>query len=99
VRTINKDSFWIKVFRQRLIIEDFAGLIEKLYITGMTTCKQTVFIFTNTSAEYATLPAMLKPLCTRRKPPNPNQIIFFCDEAKILTRMERQTERMTDNVF
>jgi len=65
----------------------------------MTTCKQTVFIFTNTSAEYATLPAMLKPLCTRRKPPNPNQIIFFCDEAKTLTRMERQTERMTDNVF
>ncbi len=42
---------------------------------------------------------MLKPLCTRRKPPNPNQIIFFCDEAKILTRMERQTDRMTDNVF
>ncbi len=23
------------------------------------------------SADYATLPAMLKPLCTRRKPPNP----------------------------
>jgi hypothetical protein len=30
--------------------------------------------------EYATLPAMLKPLRTRRKPPNPNQIIFFSDE-------------------
>jgi hypothetical protein len=35
-------------------------------------------------AEYATLPAMLKPLCTRRKPPNPNQIIFFSDEKKFI---------------
>ncbi len=34
------------------------------------------------SAEYESLPAMLKPLRTRRKPPNPNQIIFFSDEEK-----------------
>jgi hypothetical protein len=34
-------------------------------------------------AEYATLPAMLKPLRTRRKQPNPNQIIFFTDEEKL----------------
>jgi hypothetical protein len=34
------------------------------------------------SAEYATLAALLKPLRlrTRRKPPNPNQIIFFSDD-------------------
>jgi hypothetical protein len=32
------------------------------------------------SAEYATLAALLKPLRTRRKPPNPNKIIFFSDE-------------------
>jgi hypothetical protein len=48
----------------------------------MTKCKQTVFIFKKMFAEYATLPAMLKPLRTRRKPPNPNQIIFFSDEEK-----------------
>jgi hypothetical protein len=33
------------------------------------------FIFKNMLAEYATLPAILKPLRTRRKPPNPNQKI------------------------
>ncbi len=48
----------------------------------MTTCKQTDFIFKNMLAEYATLQAMLKPLRTKRKPPNPNQIIFFSDEEK-----------------
>jgi hypothetical protein len=48
----------------------------------MSTCKQTVFIFKKMLAEYATLPAILKPLHTRRKPPNPNQIIFFSDEEK-----------------
>jgi hypothetical protein len=47
-------------------------------------------------ADYATLPAILKPLCTRRKPPNPNQKIFFSDEEIFLTRMERQIARMTD---
>jgi hypothetical protein len=45
----------------------------------MTSCKQTVFTFKNMSAEYATLAAMLQPLHTRRRPPNPNQIIFFSD--------------------
>jgi hypothetical protein len=49
------------------------------------------------SAEYATLPAMLKPVSTRRKPTNPNQIIIFSDEEKILTRLERKTARMTDS--
>jgi hypothetical protein len=58
------------------------SLKKKLGISGMITCKQTVFIFKNMLAEYATLPAMLKPLRTRRKPPNPNQIIFFFDEEK-----------------
>jgi hypothetical protein len=48
----------------------------------MTTCKQTVFIFKNMLAEYGAEPTMLKPLRTRRKPPNPNQIIFFSDEEK-----------------
>jgi hypothetical protein len=48
----------------------------------MTSCKKTVFIFKNIFVENATPPAMLKPLCTRRKPPNPNQIIFFSDEEK-----------------
>jgi hypothetical protein len=42
----------------------------------MTSSKQTVFIFKNMSAEYATLAALLKPLRTRRKPPNPNPKIF-----------------------
>jgi hypothetical protein len=32
------------------------------------------------SAEYATLAALLKPLRTRRKPPNPNPKKFFSDE-------------------
>jgi hypothetical protein len=49
----------------------------------MPSSKQTVFIFKNMLAEYATLAALLKPLRTRRKPPNPNQIIFFSDEIKI----------------
>jgi hypothetical protein len=31
-------------------------------------------------AEYATLAALLKPLRTRREPPNPNQKFFFSDE-------------------
>jgi hypothetical protein len=48
----------------------------------MITCKQTIFNFKNMLAEYATLPAMLKPLRTRGKPPNPNQIIFFFDEEE-----------------
>jgi hypothetical protein len=48
----------------------------------MASSKQTVFIFKNMSAEYATIAALLKPLCTRRKPPNPNQQIFFSDEKK-----------------
>jgi hypothetical protein len=34
------------------------------------------------SAEYATLAALLKPLHTRRKPPNPNQKEIFSDEKK-----------------
>jgi len=42
----------------------------------MTSSKQTVFIFKNMSAENAILAALLKPLRTRSKPPNPNQIIF-----------------------
>ena len=46
----------------------------------MKSSKQTVIIFKNMLAEYATLPAMLKPLCTIRKPPNTNQLIFFSDE-------------------
>jgi hypothetical protein len=33
-------------------------------------------------AKYATLAAMLKHLRTRKKPPNPNQIIFFSDEEQ-----------------
>jgi hypothetical protein len=32
------------------------------------------------SAENAALAALLKPLLTRSKPPNQNQIIFFSDE-------------------
>jgi hypothetical protein len=48
----------------------------------MTSCKKNVFIFKNLLVEYATLPAMLKPLRASRKPPNPNQIIFFSDEEK-----------------
>jgi hypothetical protein len=80
VRTINEDSFWIKVFRQRLIIGIFGGSHLKAGIPGMASSKQTVFIFKNMSAEYATLAALLKPLCTRRKPPNPNQKIFSSDE-------------------
>jgi hypothetical protein len=46
----------------------------------MTPSKQTVFIFKNMSAEYATLAALLKPLRTRRKPPNPNPKKCFSDE-------------------
>jgi len=61
----------------------------------MTPCKQTVFNFKNMPAEYLTLAAMLKPLRTRRKPPNPNKIIFLSD-GKILSRMERPTGRMPD---
>jgi hypothetical protein len=45
----------------------------------MTSSKQTV-IFKNMSAEYATLAALLKPLRTRRKPPNPYQKQIFSDE-------------------
>ena len=48
----------------------------------MTSSKQTVFIFKNMLAENAILAALLKPLRTRSKPPNPNQIIFFIDEKK-----------------
>jgi hypothetical protein len=48
----------------------------------MTSSKQTVFIFKNMWAEYATLAALLKPLRTRRKPPNLNQKIIFSDEKK-----------------
>jgi hypothetical protein len=48
----------------------------------MTSSKQTVFIFKNMSAEYATLAALLKPLRTRRKPPNPNQQNLFSAEKK-----------------
>jgi hypothetical protein len=51
----------------------------------MTSSKQTVFIFKNMSAENATLAALLKPLRTRSKPPNPSQIIFFTDENFFLT--------------
>jgi hypothetical protein len=46
----------------------------------MTSSKQTVFIFKNMSADIATLEALLKPLRTRSKPPNPNHIIFYTDE-------------------
>jgi hypothetical protein len=46
----------------------------------MISRKQNVFIFKNVSAEYATLAALLKPLRTRRKPPNPNQKKIFSDE-------------------
>jgi hypothetical protein len=46
----------------------------------MTSSKETVFIFKNMLAEYATLAALLKPLRTRRKPHNLNQIFFFSDE-------------------
>jgi hypothetical protein len=46
----------------------------------MISSKQTVFIFKNMSAENGTLAALLKPLRTRSKPPNPNQIIFVTDE-------------------
>jgi hypothetical protein len=46
----------------------------------MKSSQQNVFIFKNMSAENATLAALLKPLRTRSKPPNPNQIIFFTDE-------------------
>jgi len=42
----------------------------------MISRKQTVFIFKNMSAEYATLAALLKPLRTRSKPPNPNPKFF-----------------------
>jgi hypothetical protein len=45
--------------------------------------KQTVFIFKNMSGEIATLAALLKPLRTRSKPPNPNQIIFFSGETNV----------------
>jgi hypothetical protein len=48
----------------------------------MSSSKQTVFIFKNMSAEYATLAALLKPLRTRRKPPNPNNNKKFSDEKK-----------------
>jgi hypothetical protein len=39
----------------------------------MISSKQTVFIFKNMSEKYATLAALLKPLRTRRKPPNPKK--------------------------
>jgi hypothetical protein len=45
-------------------------------------------------AEYATLPAMLKPLRTRRKPPNPNQIIFFSDEENL--NQDGKTNKQND---
>jgi hypothetical protein len=63
----------------------------------MTTCKQIVFIFKNMLAEYATLPAMIKPLCTRRKPLNPNQIIFFSDEENFNQdgKTNRQMQKST----
>jgi hypothetical protein len=48
----------------------------------MISHKQTVFIFKNMSAEYATLAALLKPLRTRRKPPNTNKQKNFSDEKK-----------------
>jgi hypothetical protein len=51
----------------------------------MTSSKQTVFIFKNMSAENAILAALLKPLRTRSKPHNPNQIIFFNDDKIFLT--------------
>jgi hypothetical protein len=51
----------------------------------MTSSKQTVFIFKNMSSENATLAALLKPLRTRSKPPNPNQIILFTVEKNFLT--------------
>jgi hypothetical protein len=60
----------------------------------MTKCKQTVFIFKKMLAEYATLQAMLKPLRTRRKPPHPNQIIFFSDEEKF--NQDGKTNRQND---
>jgi hypothetical protein len=46
----------------------------------MTSGKQNDFIFKNMSAENAILAALLKPLRSSSKPPNPNQIIFFTDE-------------------
>jgi hypothetical protein len=46
----------------------------------MTSSKQNVFIFKNMLAEYATIAALLKPLRTRRRSSNSNQIIFFFDE-------------------
>ncbi len=39
-----------------------------------------LFYFKIMSADYVPLAAMLKPLRTRRKPPNPNKIIFSSDE-------------------
>jgi hypothetical protein len=48
----------------------------------MTSSKQTDFIFKNMSAEYATLAALLKPLRTRRKPPNSNHKKNFSNERK-----------------
>ncbi len=56
-----------------------------------------LFLFSKTiSAEYASLAALLKPLHTRTKPPNPNQIIFFFDE-KFLNRMKMPAARMADS--
>jgi hypothetical protein len=54
----------------------------------MTSSKQLflfLFLFTE---EYATLAALLKPLRTRRKPPNPNQKNLFSDE-KIFNQDEK----------
>jgi hypothetical protein len=61
----------------------------------MTSCKQTVFTFKNMLVEYVTLAAMLN-LCA----PEENHLIkikqFSFLMRKILTRMERQTARITD---
>jgi hypothetical protein len=60
----------------------------------MTPCKQTVFNFKKMSAEYVTLAAMLKPLRTRRKPPNLNKIIFSSDEKNF--KQDGKTNRQND---
>jgi hypothetical protein len=52
------------------------GLIQKLSISGITSGKQTDFIFKNMLAEYATPAGLLKPLRTRRKPPNQTKNFF-----------------------
>ncbi len=74
-------QFWVKIYRQRIVIEMFWSAHWKavhLYYC-ITKCKQTVFIFKNMSTEYATCAAVLKALRTRIKPVLTNHIIFFCD--------------------